>query len=80
VHEPDNLFIPTDHRLGFIIFRHPALRQSDLETWLPRLVEMGASWLTILAPAAGIPEDFIQVLLPPGYSRYYIPSNRTKCP
>ena len=62
---PTTSLNPTDHRIGFHYFpdtRH--YRQSDLETWLPRLVEMGASWLTLLAPAErAIPEDFIQVLL-----------------
>jgi hypothetical protein len=53
------------HRIGFHYYsdtRH--YRQSDLETWLPPLVEMGASWLTLVAPAErAIPESFIQALL-----------------
>jgi hypothetical protein len=55
-------------RIGFHYFadtRH--YRQIDLETWLPRLVELGASWLTLPAPAErAIPESFINGLLSAG--------------
>lgn len=56
---------PELSRIGFHYFpddRH--YRQTDLETWLPRLIELGASWLTLLAPTErAIPEDFIRGLL-----------------
>jgi hypothetical protein len=52
-------------RIGFHYYpdyRH--YRRADLDTWLPRLIELGASWLTLLAPAErAIPEDFIRGLL-----------------
>ena len=56
---------PEHHRIGFHYYPDTwHYRQSDLETWLPRLVEVGASWLTLVAPAErAIPENFIQVLL-----------------
>jgi hypothetical protein len=63
-----NLIPPANsphHRIGFHYYPDTwHYRQSDLEAWLPRLVEMGASWLTLLAPPErAIPENFIQALL-----------------
>jgi hypothetical protein len=59
---------PNSHRIGFHYFPDTwHFRQSDLETWLPRLVELGAAWLTVLAPAErAIPEGFIRGLLSAG--------------
>jgi len=55
-------------RLGFHYFpnsRH--YREQDLQTWLPVLKRLGASWLTILAPATrAIPENFIYGLIRAG--------------
>jgi hypothetical protein len=63
--DPIPLSNSTRHRIGFHYYPDVwHYRQSDLETWLPRLQAMGASWLTILAPAErAIPENFIQDLL-----------------
>ncbi len=39
-------------------------QQSDLETWLPRLTELGARWLVVNAPAErALPENFLKGLL-----------------
>jgi hypothetical protein len=61
-------YLPNPHRIGFHYY--PDLwhyRQADLETWLPRLAELGASWLTLLAPLErAIPEGFIHGLLSAG--------------
>lgn len=55
-------------QLGFHYFPDTLhYRQSDLETWAPELQRMGASWLTLLAPAGRfIPEFFLQGLLQAG--------------
>jgi len=52
-------------RLGFHYFPDTThYRAQDLESWLPELKKMGASWLTLLAPAErAIPEAFIRGLL-----------------
>lgn len=56
---------PSFRRVGFHYYPDTwHYRQADMETWLPRLSELGASWLTLLAPAErAIPEDFIRGLL-----------------
>lgn len=60
--------LPTPNRIGFHYYpdtRH--YRQADLETWLPRLDELGAAWLTLVAPCErAIPESFISALLSAG--------------
>ena len=64
----DQTHLPNTHRIGFHYYPDTwHYRQSDLETWLPRLAELGASWLTVLAPAErAIPESFISGLLSAG--------------
>jgi hypothetical protein len=56
---------PQNYRIGFHYFpdtRH--YRQRDLETWLPELCNLGASWVTLLAEAErAIPEAFLGGLL-----------------
>ncbi len=51
-------------KLGFHYFpdtKH--YRQQDLDTWLPRLKDLGASWLTLIAPPThAIPEAFLRGL------------------
>lgn len=55
-------------RLGFHYFpdtRH--FTQNDLNTWLPRLKELGARWLTLVAPTnRAVPEAFLRGLLQAG--------------
>jgi hypothetical protein len=60
--------LPNAHRIGFHYYPDADhYRQADLETWLPRLVDLGSAWLTLLAPAErAIPEDFIRGLLSSG--------------
>lgn len=42
-------------------------RQKDLDTWLPRLTELGASWLTLLGTSRrAIPETFLRKVLHAG--------------
>jgi hypothetical protein len=39
-------------------------RENDLRTWLPELNELGASWLTLLAPTdRAIPESFLRQVI-----------------
>lgn len=51
-------------RLGFHYFPDTLhYREKDVDTWLPRLVSLGASWLVIKSPLErAIPEGFIQEL------------------
>ena len=51
-------------RLGFHYYPNSThYREQDLQTWLPVLERLGASWLTLLAPATrAIPESFIRGL------------------
>lgn len=60
--------LPDTQRIGFHYYpdtRH--YRQADLEIWLPRLRELGASWLTVLAPSQrAIPESFLGGLISAG--------------
>jgi hypothetical protein len=55
-------------RLGFHYFPDTVhYRQSDLSVWLPVLRALGASWLTLIAPAnRAIPEFFLSTLLANG--------------
>jgi hypothetical protein len=55
-------------RLGFHYYPDTVhYRQYDLATWLPVLQTMGASWLTLVAPAnRAIPEFFLNGLLSKG--------------
>jgi hypothetical protein len=55
-------------RLGFHYFPDTEhYRLSDLQTWLPRLHELGAGWLTLQAPDnRAIPEAFIRGLIDAG--------------
>ena len=55
-------------RIGFHYFPDTLhYRQSDLATWLPVLQALGASWLTLVAPAnRAIPEFFLYALLSHG--------------
>lgn len=58
-------FSLTKTRLGFHYFPDALhYREVDLQAWLPEMKEMGASWLTLVAPHdRAIPEDFIQGLI-----------------
>ena len=55
-------------RIGFHYFPDTQhYRQSDLQTWLPLLHELGAGWLTLQAPDnRAIPEAFIRGLIDGG--------------
>jgi hypothetical protein len=59
---------PNNNRIGFHYY--PDLnhfRERDLRTWLPRLKALGATWLTILAPAnRAVPELFLYGLIEEG--------------
>ena len=57
-----------DHlRLGFHYFPDTLHYQnSDLNKWLPILQELGASWITLIAPIQrAIPESFLKGLIDP---------------
>lgn len=65
-------------RLGFHYFPDTVhYRQSDLSVWLPVLRTLGASWLTLIAPAnRAIPEPFLRELLANGIEpilHYHLP-------
>ena len=55
-------------RYGFYYFPDSLhYRENDLRTWIPELTELGASWLTLLAPTdRSIPEVFIRSILDAG--------------
>jgi hypothetical protein len=59
---------PMNTRLGFHYFPDTLhYRENDLTTWLPELRSLGASWLTLLAPARrAIPEFFLNGLIKSG--------------
>ena len=59
---------PTRNRIGFHYFSDTAHYTSpDIDTWLPILEELGASWLVIRGEASrAIPEAFIAALLVKG--------------
>jgi len=58
-------FPQTRTRLGFHYFPDTLhYRELDLQAWLPEILGMGASWLTLIAPKdRAIPEDFIRTLI-----------------
>jgi len=65
----DKLPIPTPNtRIGFHYFPDTLrYRDSDLKTWLPELIALGASWLTLTAPTGrAIPERFLRNLVEAG--------------
>jgi len=55
---------PNNSRIGFHYFPDTLhYRESDLNTWLPVLQSLGASWLTLTAPQErAIPEPFLRGL------------------
>ncbi len=60
---------PTDNnRIGFHYFPDTLhYRETDLNAWLPELKALGASWLTLVAPAdRAIPEVFIKGVIDAG--------------
>jgi len=59
---------PMNTRLGFHYFPDTVhFREDDLTTWLPEIRSLGATWLTLLAPAErAIPEFFLNGLLQAG--------------
>lgn len=59
---------PNNSRIGFHYFPDfDHFRESDLLTWLPELKSLGASWLTLNAPAdRAIPEHFLTGLMDGG--------------
>jgi len=59
---------PHNTRLGFHYFPDTShFRKNDLDTWLPELKSMGASWLALQAPASrAVPEQFLTGLLEAG--------------
>ena len=54
--------------LGFHYFPDDAhYRAADLQTWLPELKSLGASWLTLISsPARAIPESFLRPIIEAG--------------
>jgi hypothetical protein len=59
---------PKNNRLGFHYFPDSLhYRECDLNTWLPALKSLGASWLSLVAPLdRAIPEPFLAGLLEAG--------------
>lgn len=59
---------PQNNRIGFHYYPNfDHYRETDLRYWLPELAALGATWLTILAPAQrAIPENFIRGLITHG--------------
>ena len=59
---------PTNNRLGFHYYPDAShYTDSDLRTWLPELKQLGANWLTLVAPRdRAIPEAFVTGLLQAG--------------
>ncbi|MCB2179747.1 hypothetical protein KQH54_01350 [bacterium] len=59
---------PNNTRIGFQYIPDTFhYRESDLITWLPRLVSMGAQWLVLDTPSErAIPEEFLQPLIAAG--------------
>ena len=55
---------PNNHRVGIHYFPDVFhFKQSDLQTWLPMISSINASWMTLHAPASyAIPEFFINAL------------------
>ncbi len=62
----DSLPLPSQNtRLGFHYFPDTLhYRENDLQTWLPELCSLGASWLVLQAPAdRAVPEAFLAGLI-----------------
>lgn len=59
---------PKNTRLGFHYYPDTEhYRESDLQTWLPDLQSLGATWLTLKAPLdRAIPEPFLSTLISAG--------------
>jgi hypothetical protein len=59
---------PQKNRLGFHYYPDAShYTDSDLRTWLPELTQLGANWLTLIAPRdRAIPEAFITGLVQAG--------------
>jgi hypothetical protein len=59
---------PANTRLGFHYFPDTLhYRESDLNTWLPELRSLGATWVTLVAPNdRAIPEVFLRGLISEG--------------
>ena len=59
---------PKNTRLGFHYYPDTEhFRESDLQTWLPELESLGATWLTLEAPLdRAIPEPFLNALIVAG--------------
>jgi hypothetical protein len=59
---------PANTRLGFHYFPDTLhYRESDLNTWLPELRSLGATWVTLVAPNdRAIPEVFLRGLISAG--------------
>lgn len=56
------------NRYGFYYFPDTMhYTETDIHAWVPKLIELGASWLTLLAPAdRSIPEAFIRQIIAAG--------------
>ena len=59
---------PHNNRIGFHYYPdYYHYRETDLRSWLPELESLGATWVTLLAPAQrAIPENFIRGLISQG--------------
>lgn len=73
---------PNNNRIGFHYY--PDLnhyREKDLATWLPKLKSLGATWLTLYAPAdRAIPESFLSGLKSAGIEpvlQFHFPLDKT---
>lgn len=71
-----------NHRLGFHYYPDTLhYRESDLGKWLPVLQELGASWITLIAPVErAIPETFLKGLIDAGIKpilHFHAPINST---
>ena len=71
-----------NHRLGFHYYPDTLhYRDSDLSKWLPILQELGASWITLVAPVErAIPENFLKGLIEAGIKpilHFHAPINST---
>ena len=59
---------PLKTRYGFYYFPDTLhYRENDIRTWIPELLELGASWLSLLAPTdRAIPESFLRPIIEQG--------------
>lgn len=64
----EQISLKHNNRIGFHYFPDTFhYRETDLNAWLPELKALGASWLTLVAPAdRAIPEVFIKGLIDAG--------------